>query len=196
MIQLPPTRTASFALAALALAACVEAQSPNAAKRSLPHESAVVGTSVPPDSQFARFLSLAIATRAPRVGKFSDVYECRDSEALKDVRWLADYRILSVHTTGDSAVATAQVTTVARQHDGATGWVADAGIRVDTARWRMRNVAAGATKRWKVCGDAMEHFGVFMLGRTVRWAPAGSSAATAKAAVDSIRRARGLALAR
>jgi hypothetical protein len=45
-----------------------------------------------------------------------------------------------------------------------------------------------------VRGDAYEHFSVFRVGRNVRWIT--GSQAKALAAVDSIRRARGLPVVR
>lgn len=148
----------------------------------------------PPDSQLAHFLSLAIATRVPRVGRLDSVYT-REEEEYNRVRWLADFKVIGVALRGDSALATAVITTVADQVDRGRGWVATPRIETDTAHWQMARSRDGE-RRWLVCGDAVEGFGVLMVGREVRWRPATASARTARAAVDSIRRARGLTIVR
>ena len=170
----------------------------------------VIPTASLPDSQFARFLSLALATRMVRAGMFDSVYtregrvptsgEIEDvsgpcPEDYQEARWLADYRVLSVIAVGDSAEATAEITTVAREMENGAERRATLDVRQDTAHWRL--VRSDLTEgRWKVCGDAREGFGLFLASPThVRWSNKGT-AEKARAAIDSIRRARGLPLAR
>ena len=158
------------------------------------------------ETVFARFLDLSVATRAPRIGMFDSVYTCEDLVWMSDVRWVADYRIVNVATSGDTARATAILTTVARQidlGDNQGTYAATFRVSADTGHWLM--VRSAETRNlWKVCGDARErvggipreHFGVFMLGRTIRWQPPGASSQGARAAIDSIRRSRGLPIVR
>jgi hypothetical protein len=158
-----------------------------------------------PDSQFARFLSLSIGTRTARLGMFDAVYTrigrgprpgeiehifgpC--PEEFIESRWLADFRMISVSTRGDSGEAVARITTVARQDEVE----ARMQIEEDTARWRLiRSPETG--HRWQVCGDAKGGFSLFVDTPVVRWRNGGSSD-IARGAIDSIRRARGLPLAR
>jgi hypothetical protein len=156
-------------------------------------QSAVSDTTASPYRQFATFLSLAIATRQPHLGMIDSVYTCGDEESRDDMRWIAAYRILSVSVAGDSGRAAALITTVATQKNEGNGWRAKLGIREDTAHWELKR-GAETGGRWMVCGDTYEHFGVFHLGRDVKWAR--GSGVEAMAAVDSIRRARGLELLR
>lgn len=165
------------------------------------------------DSQLARFLSASVATRVPRRGLFDSVRAYFSPEPGGDVsggcpwangdydeaRWLADFRVLSVRARGDSADGTAAITTVATEKleiepNGNSGFVAEFRIDEDTAHWNLiRN--AQTYGRWKVCGGAKEGFEVSTLSEPgMRWR--NGSAALAHAAVDSIRRARGLPLAR
>jgi hypothetical protein len=132
------------------------------------------------------------------MGRIDSVYtrgeELGIDERYEDMRWLAAYRIVSVETKNDTAQAAAVITVVARQtNDGHDHYTARYGIRDDTARWVLvRESTAGG--RWKVSGDAVGGFGVAHIGRDIRWAE--GSRAKALAAVDSIRRARGLPLLR
>jgi hypothetical protein len=126
-------------------------------------------------------------------GEIEDVAGLCPEEDMER-RWLADYRVLSVATSGDSGVATAAITTAVRQIEGPRdSTIATVSIADDTAHWRM--IRSSETRdRWMVCGDAVEGFGVFPSTWSVRW-EAGSAEA-ARAAIDSIRRARGLPLVR
>jgi hypothetical protein len=149
--------------------------------------------------QFAAFLTIATATRKPKMGVADSVYtpgEIGIGEQDADMRWVAASRILSIKTEGDTGSAVAVITTVARQIDNGNGvWLARYGIHEDTARWFLvRNAATGG--RWMVEGDAAGGFGVFHIGRErdIKWVV--GSRAKALAAVDSIRRARGLELVR
>lgn len=158
------------------------------------------------ETAFARFLDLSVATRAPRIGMFDSVYTCEDLEWMIDVRWVADHRIVDVTTIGDTARATAILTTVARQidlMDNQGTYSSTFRVSADTGHWLMVR-SAETQNKWKVCGDARERvggsprerFGVFMLGRAIRWQPPGASAEMARAAIDSIRRSRGLPIVR
>ena len=164
----------------------------------------------PADSQFARFLSASIATRENTRGLFDSVYtnegrkptpgEIEDvsgpcPQEFMEERWLADYRLLSVTTRGDSGRAAAEITTVAREVEDGAEWLATILVSQDTAHWRLirSDVTQGL---WMVCGESMEGFGLFRMPPShLRWSKNGS-AVKARAAVDSIRRARGLALVR
>jgi hypothetical protein len=147
--------------------------------------------------QFAKFLTLAVATHVDHVGDADSVYtsgtELGIDEQYKEMRWLAASRILSVKSNGDTAHAVALITTVARQTDTGHGYTASYGIREDTARWVLVRDAEDSG-RWKVNGDAAGGFGVWHIGRDITWV--NGSRARALAAVDSIRRARGLELVR
>lgn len=158
---------------------------------------AIVDTLSPAYQQFSRFLSLAVATRVPHEGRTDSVYasgaEPGIDEHDTDMRWVAASRILSVSTAGDSARATAVITEVAQQITDHDIYRASFGIRDDTAHWRLVR-DADSNGRWLVKGDAEEGFGVFHVGRDIRWVV--GSRAMALAAVDSIRRARGLPLVR
>ena len=92
---------------------------------------------------------------------------------------------------GEHGRATAVITSVARQTDRGPGWTASYGVRNDTAHWALTR-GPETDGRWMVCGDSFEQFGVWHIGRTVKWLR--GSKAQALAAVDSIRRARGLEL--
>lgn len=162
-----------------------------------PNRTAPADTTSEPYKQFARFLWLAVATRAPGPGRVDSVYthgtDLGIDERYTDMRWVAAYRILSIWTAGDSGRAAAVITTVARQTDKGYGWTARYGIRDDTAHWRLER-SADTGGRWKVRGDALDGFRVFRVGRDVKWLT--GSPKKAFAAVDSIRRARGLPLVR
>jgi hypothetical protein len=150
------------------------------------------------ESQLARFLSLSIITRAPKLGQYDSVYTCRDFETYSDSRWVADYRILAVRQQNDSlAEASAVLTTVARLVDrnGNGDYRATVRVAADTGHWRMlRSPETG--RRWMVCGDAREGFTPIKLGRDITWNPAGASAEKARALADSVRKARGLPIIR
>ena len=146
----------------------------------------------PARSQLDRYLDLAIATRAQRVGMFDSVSTCRDEDPLREARWVADYRILSVSVRGDSAQGVAVLTTVARQVERDTSYAATLRIAEDTSHWTMIRTAGPDGKlAWMVCGEAREHYNVAMVGRSILWQPADASAERARATIDSIRRARG-----
>jgi hypothetical protein len=147
--------------------------------------------------QFAAFLSLAVASREPHVGRTDSVYtrgtEIGIEEQDAAMRWVADARILRVSTRGDSGRAVALITSVARQTNENDVWMASTDTRDDTVHWALiRN--ADTQGRWMVNGDAAEGFGVFHIGRDVRWVR--GSRAQALAAIDSIRHLRGLELLR
>lgn len=170
-----------------------------------------------PESVFTRFLDLSVATRQPRPGRLDSVYTAGmqfnyDSnyaytrcEQSTDARWMADYRVLRVVTTGDSAVASVELVTVAHETEhGVVG--VDAGVyheatlrlKTDTGHWELLRSARETGGVWKVCGDAREGFSLFPAGRVgaVRWLPPGASADKARAAIDSIRKSRGLPIIR
>ena len=171
-------------------APCAQSQGSSRLKSVSPADP---DTTTLPYAQFEKFLSLAIPTRAPRLGIFDSVYTCREEENYADMRWVADSRILSVSVTGDSGRAAAVLTVVARQKDDGPGWKATFGIREDTAHWALKRDTE-ADGRWKVCGDSFEQFGVFRIGRDVQWLRGDRTKALA--AVDSIRRVRGLPVVR
>jgi hypothetical protein len=151
----------------------------------------------PAFQQFDRFLSLAVATRALHVGITDSVYtsgsEPEITEGDTAMRWIAAARILAVSTRGDTGHAAAVITEVARQAEKHDGYEATYGVRDDTAHWVLVR-GVDSTGKWLVNGDADEGFGVFPIGRDIRWVT--GSRAKAIAAVDSIRRARGLAIVR
>lgn len=151
----------------------------------------------PAFQQFARFLSLAVASRVPHAGRVDSVYtsgtDLGIDERDTDMRWVAASRILYVSTKGDTGRAAAVITEVARQVDDHDGYRASYGIREDTAHWGLVR-GVDTSGRWLVQGDAAEGFGVFHIGRDIRWVV--GSRSQALAAVDSIRRARGLPLVR
>jgi hypothetical protein len=169
-----------------------------AAAQRVDTTAVVVADSLSPAyRQLARFLSLAVATRVLHTGIADSVYttgtEPDINELYTDMRWVADFRILSVSTRGDSGRATAVVTDVARQVEKRGTYEATYGIREDTAHWLLVR-GLDSTGRWLVNGDAAEGFGVFHVGRQIRWVS--GSRGKALAAVDSIRRARGFPLIR
>ena len=173
------------------------ARSSSAQLPTKPSSKATVDTTSAQYRQFDRFLSLSVATRKPHVGMVDSVYtpgtQLGVDEQYKDMRWLAAHRILSVVTAGDTARAAAILTTTARQIDMGDYYCARYGIRDDTAHWVL--VRSRDTRgRWMVNGDAAEGFSVLPLGRDIRWGM--GSRRKALAAVDSIRRARGLPLIR
>jgi hypothetical protein len=87
----------------------------------------------------------------------------------------------------------ALITSVARQTNENDVWTASTEIREDTVHWALiRNTDTQG--RWMVNGDAAEGFGLFHIGRDVRWVR--GSRVQALAAIDSIRRARGLEVLR
>jgi hypothetical protein len=171
-------------------------------------------TSVAPketaESQFARFLSLSIATRETNRAKVDSVYTDGDIKVGGDVapclagdeavsRWLADYHVLSVSSRGDTAIASAAITTAVREEAEPDGqsFVATPLIQEDTARWMLVR-GADTHGKWMVCGPGASgqgFFALFKVGRTIRWAN-GGSARSAMATIDSIRRARSLPIAR
>ena len=160
--------------------------------------------------QFTAFLDAAVATRVPWVGIFDGVH-LRDTgegdewtiwEDFERRVWIADSRVLAVQVVGDTmADASALLTIVADQHqdpDSAEArYIATVGVREDTAHWTMVRDPADSVVpgRWKVRGDAHEGFGVFAVGRFIRWTGKGSER-RALALVDSIRKARSLPLVR
>ncbi|HYC50343.1 MAG TPA: serine hydrolase domain-containing protein [Gemmatimonadaceae bacterium] len=88
-----------------------------------------------PDVQLRRFLEISIATRQFNAAQFSAVYACRDREDYMEGRWVADFHVLGVDISSDSTVeGTAILTSVARAKESATGYVAEVGVREDTAR--------------------------------------------------------------
>ncbi len=145
-------------------------------------------------SQFDRFLSTAIASRVQKIGMYESLYTCTDREMADNVKWLADYKVLAVDTAAGNAVVTARVTVVANQVLDHDFWSVRPTIEEFDAHWRMERDAETAG-RWMVCGDAVEQFGVFLIGRDVRWPP-GTSAKAVIATIDSLRQARGLPIAR
>jgi hypothetical protein len=150
-----------------------------------------------PDSALARFLTFVIPTgRHSYPAALDSVYEngaCRYLESNSETRWLADYRILATVVGGkDTAVVTAFLTSAATVRDDDKSIRGILEIRQDTANFLMVRHSG----RWKACGDAFGGFGLILYGRINSWTPAGGSAAKAMAAIDSIRRARGLRLIR
>jgi len=162
------------------------------------------------ESQFDRFLSLSIATREKNAVSAESVYTEGGIKVGGDVapclagdetvnRWLADYHVLSVSLRGDTAIASAAITTAVREDEEPDGrsFVATPLIQEDTARWMLVR-GADTHGKWMVCGpgaSAQGLFGLFKVGRTIRWAN-GGSARNATATIDSIRRARGLPVVR
>lgn len=173
------------------------------------HAAVVTGDSSA-RGQFAAFLDAAVATRVPWVGRIDGVH-LRDTgegeewsiwEDLERRVWIADSRILAVHVVGDTiADASAALTIVADQHQDLESveprYIATIAVREDTAHWWMVRdpVDSVVPGRWKVRGDAHEGFGVFAVGRFIRWTGKGSER-RALALVDSIRKARSLPLVR
>ena len=158
----------------------------------------------PAYQQFAKFLDSTVATRTPSP-EIASVYTIGTDLGLDqrdlDSRWLATSRIVSVRSVGDSAHAVAVITTVARQvpetEEG--HYAVRFGIRDDTAHWLLvRNAETGGN--WKVDGDGWiggdppDQFTVLRLGHYIHWVV--GSREQAIAAVDSIRRARGLEVVR
>lgn len=173
-------------------------------------ETTAVKANADAEAQFTRFLSLSIATREKNRVYLDSVYTGGDITVGGDVspcmagdetvnRWLADYRVLSVRTHGDSGEATAAITTAVREvqePDGAT-FVATPQIQEDTARWKLVK-ASGTNGKWMVCGpgsDRKELFGLFKVGRTIKWTNGGSLQSVMNT-IDSARRVRGRPIAR
>jgi len=183
-------------------------------ERTDPRVGVTAETKVTPEgsaeSQFARFLSLSIGTREINRVNVDSVYTEGDIRVGGNVapclagdetvnRWLADYHVLSVSLRGDTAIASAAITTAVREDEEPDGqsFVATPLVQEDTARWMLVR-GADTNGKWMVCGpgaSAQGLFGLFKVGRTIRWAN-GGSARNATATIDSIRRARGLAIAR
>lgn len=173
-------------------------------------ETTSVKAEAEPESQFTRFLSLSIATREKNRVYVDSVYTGGDITVGGDVapclagdetvnRWLADYHVLSVRTHGDSGDASAAITTAVREVEEPDGesFVATPQIQEDSARWRLVK-GSGTNGKWMVCGpgsDRKEIFGLFKVGRTIKW-PNGGSPQSVMNTIDSIRRARGLPVAR
>jgi hypothetical protein len=184
---------------AVAVVGCFTVRPPAPARSALltSDPAAVPGARTPQETaaaeaQLGRYLNLAVATRAQRVGMFDSVTACRDDELLREARWLADYRVLSARVNGDSAQGVAVLTTVARQVERDTAYVATLRIAEDTSHWTLiRTAGPDGRRAWMVCGDAREGFNVAMVGRSILWQPDGASADRARTTIDSIRRARG-----
>jgi len=162
------------------------------------------------DAQFSRFLSCSIRTLQPNQTMCDSVYTVGDIHEGGDVAecfagderlylWVADYRVLSVKTHGDSADATAAITIAAREVQDPTEESSTATplIEEDTAKWSMIKAPITGGK-WMVCGPGVVRGELFEPGpgmRTINW-PHGGSRESVKLAIDSIRRARTLPHAR
>jgi hypothetical protein len=148
--------------------------------------------------QLRRFLDLAVASRKPVIGMWTPVFTCNDPDHEDRVRalWIADSKILSIRPKGDSMKAVVLLTSVVDEADhGFFGWQKILRVQDDTAHFTLaRDSADGGT--WKVCGEALEHFGIRILGSDATWFPKGASQAAAIATTDSIRKARGLSIVR
>ena len=160
----------------------------------------------PAYQQFARFLELAVATRSDLRGLDSIYYrgsleDLGLTERDDDMRWLAASHIISVRTSGDSGNAVAVITTVAQQtpENEEGHYAVHFGIRDDTVHWLLVRTA-DTGRRWKIygegwmMGDPRDQFSVLHVGRDLHWVT--GSREQAIAAVDSIRRARGLEIVR
>lgn len=159
-------------------------------------DTPVAKTNTAADSQLGRFLNVAIASRRQQKGMWDSVYTCvgPDREDWQRVRWIADYRIKSTTPERDSIKGEVALTYVAEQSDeGFAGWMGRVGVREVVGHFTLvRDSTDGA---WKVCGETDQKYGVRMMSRVTPWAP-GGSAERARALVDSVRQARGLAIVR
>jgi hypothetical protein len=197
----------------LLIAACTgDVRSGEQTRTSLDAAGATTGVNAEaePEAQFSRFLSLSIATRERNLVYTDSVYTDGDIQVAGDVapclagdetvsRWLADFHVLSMRTHGDSAEATAAITSAAREVEepDAESFVVIPQIQEDTATWKLLNTS-GTNDKWMVCGpgsDRKEIFGLSKVGRTIKW-PNGGSQQSVMKTIDSVRRSRGLPIAR
>jgi hypothetical protein len=199
------------ALLMLTIVACTgDVRSADRAHRAVHASVRTRGTAEgEPESQLTRFLSLSVATREKNLVYVDSVYTDGDIRVGGDVapclagdetvnRWLAASHVLSVTVQGDRADATAAITTAAREVEEPDGesFVVNPQIQEDTARWRL--LKSGTSGKWMVCGPGShpkEIFGLFKVGRTIKW-PNGGSQESVMSTIDSIRRARGLPVLR
>ncbi|NBW65836.1 hypothetical protein EBR44_08755 [bacterium] len=153
--------------------------------------------------QLERYLDLAIAGRRLKVGAYASVREdsiCGPALNFMRALWVADFRVLpGGRTIGDTVVIQSILTSVADQRESlahASKYVATLGAREDTATWTLVRSLAG-NPNWRVCGDTREGFDVIAIGpKEIGWSPSGASRVRALGLVDSVRKARGLPLAR
>lgn len=184
------TRSSFGALVALAfLAACDRAR-----QQDEPSEPASVATTPPTNSASAEE---ALATYlASAVGAFPANSRGRDSlqacppDGMVDPLYtLAAFRILSSASQGDSALVTAEVTTVVEEGsdphvDGRR--VARVRLAMDTVTWKL---TGGDGRAWKVCGIGRGgyDFGHYGTDSNTTWRPPGSTWHQVQAVIDSLR---------
>jgi hypothetical protein len=151
-----------------------------------------------PESTLSYFLSVTVPTRQPNTVMLDSIYGCSDTENLDHVLWLADWHMDSSTALGDSMLVYFRATSVARLRAANGGYRAVMGIEEIPIVARLDRVG----QRWTVCvnfRDWRHPADDFFIGGpfpNIRWQPAGANIQQVFAAIDSIRRARGLAIIR
>ena len=160
---------------------------------------AVAANPVPAESTLSYFLTVAVPTRRPSTVMIDSIVGCRDTENLDHVLWHAAWQIDSSVALGDSTLVYFRATSVARLRaaDGG-GYKAVLGVEEVPVVARLDRLGSHYT----VCvnfRDPRHPADDFFIGGpfpNVRWTPSGASTAEAFAAIDSIRRVRGLPIIR
>ena len=119
-------------------------------------------------------------------------FTCNPDYVASSYLAVAWYRVLEVQESGDTAIAAAEVLSVAEEVGSpreAYGKVTTVRVKTDTLRWKMTRFDDGS---WGVCGYSVEDYGLGNMddGRMTEWDPPGWSWPRVRALADSIRRAR------
>jgi len=200
----------------IGICACGKGPNTNAAPTAAPPATVEQsGTGPGPDSVFASFLSLVVATRQVATRhpnpEYLDSVWVRSEYGSGDFSQsylLADYRVLSATVAGDTGRVTAAVTIAATLNvdltapKSITRAIGTIGIREDTIRFYVQRDST-APHRWHVVEDgefvpqrAAEPQVQFFRILADEWRPKGVTLDRAFGVVDSIRRARGKPLLR
>lgn len=123
------------------------------------------------------------------------------SSVVFDV-WIADHQVVSTRVYGDSAVVKLTITSAARGYAmTGTGQPESIGIaKVEDRSATLLLVRSTEHPQWRVCGlprvTSEDVVGVYPSPGNDEWIPANWSAARVRAAIDSVRLARGKQLLR
>jgi len=140
-------------------------------------------------SRLALYLKSALITNA--VNREDTLYTCVPDELPERHLALATFRVLGAASSGDSALASAEVTSVAEESldtVAAISYVTTVRTRVDTLQWEMtRSVKNG---QWGVCGFSRNgaDFRIYGTDRQTRWIPPGNSWAAVKITAQKLQR--------
>lgn len=144
------------------------------------------------EQRLAAYLEVSLVSAPATHIELDTLMACVPENMSDPIFSLADYRVLSSRQRGDTADATAVVTTVAEETGdmkAADRRVATERVKQDTLHWTMVRDAKG---RWGACGRSKEgyDFGSYGTDANTRWQPPGASRKTMLALADSIRRHR------